>query len=112
MSTRKPYHFSFRIKRKFLDEIIAGSKTVEFRNDVPFWRNRVKKARNLCGVPLNADTTVFPGNAVQAVFFCGGISHRRAIDSITKVKTPDELLDKKAEVKTEFCWAFLLGAVQ
>lgn len=105
------FTFSFRIRKKYFDAIVREEKTVEYRRDIPFWRKRIKKALEICGVETQKDHIVFPEpSGAQAVFFCGRELHKREILVISKTKTPDNFSDQgKRDVNTESCWAFSLG---
>lgn len=66
------YKLSFRIRKIYYDQIVAGTKTVEVRRNTPFWKTRVGRA---LGELLNGDPVV-------CVFICGKEVHRRCLERI------------------------------
>lgn len=106
---------SFRIRKKYFDAIVAGTKNVEFRRDIMFWRIRVNnilgRSRNLWMALKNH--SFIPSMPVQAVFICGKRIHRRMIRMIGRIETPAHLFSDQGrkDVNTQYCWAFFLGDV-
>lgn len=113
---------SFRIRKRYFDDIVAGKKTVEYRGDIPFWRIRVANIISGCllddpnftyliHLVLSKDE-VFEPRKVDAdgVFICGKRIHRRKVTAISRIRTPDNFSEQgKKDVDTEFCFAFYLG---
>jgi hypothetical protein len=105
----------FRIRKRYFDQIVAGTKTVEYRRDIPFWRTRVFNIP-FQKVSLQNDVSglfsnFVPSVEVTAVFLCGKRSHRRQITHIDKIITPDYFSEQgKKDVNTPACFAFHLGA--
>jgi len=105
----------FRIRKRYFDQIVAGTKTVEYRRDIPFWRTRVfnipfqkvSLQNDASGLFTNFVSSV----EVTAVFLCGKRSHRCQITHIDKIITPDYFSEQgKKDVNTTACFAFHLGA--
>ena len=88
---------SFRIRKIYFDQIIAGTKPFELRSYTPFWIKR------LLWDPPDI-----------AVFVCGPKTHQRWIKKI-KVGKPVEFLGRelskqgKQDITTELCIATYLG---
>jgi hypothetical protein len=66
------YKLSFRIRKIYFDQIVAGVKTVEFRAVKPFWNRRV----------LKASLEIRYCRRVIAVFLCGSAIHRREVVTV------------------------------
>lgn len=78
----------FRVRKQFFDRIVAGTKTVEYRSDSPFWSSRAR-------------------DAAVALFICGRRTHRRLITGVERVKTPAQL--SPLDVDSASCLCFSLG---
>lgn len=88
--------FSFRIRKRYFDQIVSAKKQIEYRRDSPFWRARLGRLE---------------GRKAIAVFICGKRVHRRWILSARLVLTPDTFSEQgKQDVDTTHCWAIRLGA--
>lgn len=79
------------IKTKFLNEILSGEKTIEYREDTPYWRARLKKQYS--EIILHQ----YKGPLARIEFL-----------SVRKIKTPKFL----SLIKTPKCFAIKLGKVQ
>jgi hypothetical protein len=102
---------SFRIREVYFDQIVAGTKTVEFRRDIEFWRIRLA---NIFGKEaIQGDFQITPehsGVELQAVFIVKKKIHRRRITGIERMITPDHFSAQgKKDVSTPRCLAFHLG---
>lgn len=88
---------SFRIRKIYFDQIVAGTKLFELRNYTPFWIKRL-----LWNPPS------------IAVFVCGPRKHQRWIRKI-RVGKPIEFLGRelseqgKQDISTELCIATYVG---
>jgi uncharacterized protein YeaO (DUF488 family) len=90
----------FRIRRRYFEQIVMGTKTIEYRRDSPFWQRRIK----------GFDEPSAPPISYIAVFVCGKSVHRRPIVSIERIKTPSTFSEQgKKDVDTLTCLAFQLG---
>lgn len=106
--------FSFRIRKRYFDDIVAGKKTVEYRRDIVFWRIRVV---NVVADPEFIRLMVCTNKEIEpmsidadGVFICGKRIHRRKITAISRIRTPGDFSDQgKKDVDTELCFAFHLG---
>lgn len=88
---------SFRIRKIYFDQIVAGTKPFELRNYTQFWIKRL-----LWNPPPRI-----------AVFVCGSKKHQRWIRKI-KVGKPVEFLGRKLseqgkDISTELCIATYVG---
>jgi len=89
---------SFRIRKIYFDQTVAGTKPFELRSYTPFWIKRL-----LWNPPPRI-----------AVFVCGSKKHQRWIKNI-KVGKPVEFLGRelseqgKQDISTELCIATYLG---
>jgi len=102
--------FSFRIRKRYFDDIVAGKKKVEYRRDIPFWRVRIGKIINHRIMRSIKFIVSLDNVDAQAVFICGKRIHRRKVTAIFRIKTPDDFSDQgKKDVDTEFCFGFHLG---
>jgi hypothetical protein len=97
--SKRIYKFVFRIRRVYFDQIVFGTKTVEYRSASDFWRKRV----------LNSNTGEY--SKILAVFICGKLKHTRKIEHIKKIKTPGFSEQGQKDVNTPECYAFYLGEV-
>ena len=88
---------SFRVRRKYFDQIVKGEKKEELRSKTPFWVKRL----------------LFYGPEI-AVFLCGKQVHRRRILKIY-VDYPEKVLGRplsqqgRADIQTEDCIVTELG---
>lgn len=100
----------FRIRQRYYDQIVAGTKTVEYRRDVPFWQVRIGNIDTKDAIRF-ANAIVFNDpTEVTAVFICGKRSHRRQVTRIERIKTPDYSSEQgKKDVNTPACFGFHLG---
>ncbi len=78
------YKLSFRIRKIYYDQIVAGTKTAEFRAVKPFWIQRVLKAVN----------EIQQGHEVRAVFVCGSRTHCRAVITVRYWRNAQEALGR------------------
>jgi hypothetical protein len=78
---------SFQLRREWYDEIIDGSKRIEYRACTPFWETRLSGAA--------------PGD--EAVFLCGQDVTRGTIRSIDRIERPPDI--PESAVKTDSCFA-------
>ena len=89
---------SFRIRKTYFNQIVAGTKPFELRSYTPFWIKRL-----LWNPPPRI-----------AVFVCGSKTHQRWIKKI-KVGKPVEFLGRdlseqgEQDISTELCIATYLG---
>lgn len=114
---QKGYKFVFRIRERYFNQIIAGTKTVEYRRDVEFWQKRIGTC--LANIPRIFEfqskekpftASFFSFDKVLAVFICGKRKHTREIVGIERIKTPEYFSDQgKKDVNTPTCLAFHLG---
>lgn len=98
-SARETKKVSFRIRRIYYDQIVAGTKREELRKDSKFWRKRL----------IKTDTP-----PKIAVFVCGADVHRREISKI-RIDTPENVLGRelseqgKKDIPTSTCIVVELG---
>ena len=78
----RPRKVSFRIRREYYDEIVAGTKKEELRNDKPFWRKRLVD-------PMPE----------EAVFICGKDMHRRRIIGVLVAQDPVAYLGRPLSIQ-------------
>jgi len=71
------YKLSFRIRKIYFVQIVAGTKTIEVRAQKPFWILRVGRAVQ----------QLLWGNPVICTFVCGKEIHRRYLDRIEYYET-------------------------
>jgi len=101
------YKLSFRIRRCYFDQIVAGTKDVEVRKRSPFWDCRAHAARDY----------IVAGYQVVAVFVCGLEVHRRMVKSVLEYDAPCEVLGRepseqgKQDIGEGPVWGFHLGEV-
>jgi hypothetical protein len=88
----------FRIRKRYFDAIVSGEKQTEYRPNSQFWRSRI-------------DNKMKEGDPEWvAVFICGKRVHRRMIDLIQLIPTPDWFSEQgKQDVNTAECYAIHLG---
>ena len=106
--------FSFRVRKRYIDDLRNKKKNVEYRRDIQFWRTRVANAFD--DVSLKYRVLWLAGeflpqkvNAI-GVFISGKTIVRRRITTISRIRTPGDFSDQgKKDVDTEFCFAFYLG---
>jgi hypothetical protein len=114
------FNLVFRIRKRYFDQIVAGTKTVEYRRDIPFWQVRINNIAHAIGVNnieyaiVNTATTfsipLTKNDNVQAIFICGKRIHRRQASQIERIKTPEYFSEQgKKDVNTPTCLAFHLG---
>ena len=106
-----------RIRKQYLNDIMAGKKTIEFRKDSEFWRIRINhivsdtifsypKAK----IKLSETNFVFPQGAEPiGVFISGKTVYRAKIHQIVRMSTPAFSEQGQKDVDTPYCWAFHLG---
>lgn len=70
------YVISTTIKKKWLDEILSGKKTSEFKGDTAFWHNRI----------LKGITKLEGKEEVNINFLCGRNSYMYKVKAITHHK--------------------------
>ena len=84
---------SLRVRLRYFEEIVAGTKRVEYRAFTDYWIKRL----------LDPDLDV-------AVFVCGRRVHRRAILHVNVIPRPFDFSDQgKQDVSTKTCFAIFLG---
>jgi len=117
-ATTKMLTFAFRIRQRYFDAIVAGTKTVEYRKDTPFWQLRIKHACPMIGCAVFSPPDIFDTkqfgdwNLAKATFICGKQKHKRWIRRIKRISTPEYFSDQgKKDVNTPTCLAFHLGQV-
>lgn len=71
---------SFRIRRIYFDQIVAGTKKIELRKDNEYWDKRLFYNISL---PL------------IAVFVCGKDVHRRIITGCRRMAKPEDILGRE-----------------
>ena len=110
----------FRIRRRYFDQIVAGTKTVEYRRDTPFWQVRINNCFSRLGMKdmeyvianneLTFNVPLYVDDSVQAIFICGKAKHVRQAMGIQRLATPSYFSDQgKKDVNTSTCLAFNLG---
>jgi hypothetical protein len=113
----KLHKFVFRIRQRYFDAIVAGTKTVEYRKDTKFWQVRIFHAVPCLGEVQVYDSRMLfstPGdwNLAIAVFICGKRKHQRWIRKIKRMPTPPYFSEQgKKDVNTPTCLGFQLGEV-
>jgi len=81
----------FRIRKRYFDAIVDGSKTIEYRKASSFWLRRLISA---------------PQPDI-AIFICGKRVHRRKITKIEQVFTPGGFSEQgKKDVSTPLCFCY------
>jgi len=89
-----------RVRKRYYDAIVNGTKNVEYRKDSSFWLRRLAR---LSSTAMNPEPAI-------AVFICGKRVHRRKITRIDHVPTPKGFSEQgRKDVPTMFCWAIHLG---
>lgn len=117
MASKTTYKVIFRVKKAYYEQIVAGTKTTEFRADSPYWHKALislnKFFERVFGWKDWLHTqTIAPWTAevkgVQAVFICAkGQKHVREVKAIGQQATP---ADVREIVGTPRCFTFYLGA--
>lgn len=99
------YVLLFRIRKVYLDLIVAGEKTVEVRRYCQFWNVRARQA----------EFAMSAGEAVVATFLSGKRKHSRWVNAIRSYESPEQVLGREAseqgkmDIGTGFVWGFHLG---
>ena len=70
-------NISTTIKRKWMDKILSGEKTSEFKGDTEFWNKRINKI-------LRAKMNEIGCEEVIITFLCGQISYKYKVLAIHK----------------------------
>jgi hypothetical protein len=111
--TSKIRKFVFRIRKRYYDLIVAGTKKIEYRRDIPFWQTRIANIFSKEAIEGNFQLSCnLSGVEVQAVFICGKRKHVRELTGIERLKTPDYFSEQgKKDVNTPTCLGFHLGEV-
>ena len=105
-----PKNISFRIRRKYFDQIVSGEKTFELRQVSKYWQNKFLKVTD--GGRWGWEDYI----GGQAVFVCGKDVHRREIVGI-QLGLPEDFLDRelsyqgKLDIPTKMCFCIKLGEV-
>ncbi len=104
----------FRLRKQYLDDIIAGKKDVEYRRDSVFWKGRVEYVMETKIDHIDHSFIKIPKESfakpVYAVLVSGPRIHRKEIVFIERIKAPSWFSDQgKKDVDTPLCWAFHLG---
>ena len=79
---------STTIKRVYMDQILSGEKKVEYKENTPYWQDRIK------------------GGASIINFLCGQKFYKYRIVRIRCIKTPKRI---RFLIKTSYCFAIELG---
>ncbi|MFA5365398.1 MAG: hypothetical protein WC325_09495 [Candidatus Bathyarchaeia archaeon] len=105
--------FVFRIRKRYFDMIVAGTKKIEYRRDIPFWQTRLVNVFSKEAVQGNFQLSCsLSGIEAQAVFICGKRKHVRELTGVERLKTPEYFSEQgKKDVDTPTCLAFHLGEV-
>lgn len=113
------FNFSFRLRKKYLADIMAGKKPVEYRKDSRFWQIRIANLFAALDMEwewealLNNElfeAQLLKDDEVIAVCISGKTVHRRVITKIARILTPQVFSDQgKKDVDTKTCFAFYLG---
>jgi hypothetical protein len=107
MNLTGEYWLTFRIRRIYFDQIVAGTKTVEVRARKAFWIVRAQRAM----------ACLFLGIPVGCIFLCGKDVHRRGLVLVEAYDTAEEALGRPPspqglkDIGTGPCYGFHLGAV-
>jgi len=81
----------FRIRKQYFDQIVKGTKKVEYRKFSKSWQKKLE-------------------NAKVAVFICGKKVHRRIVERVEHIQTPLNFSAQgKKDVPTASCFAVYLG---
>ncbi len=106
------YKFVFRIRKRYFDQIVAGTKTVEYRRDVPFWQVRLANVFGEEAVEGNFQVAcALSGVDAEGVFICGKRKHVREVTGVERLLTPTYFSEQgKKDVNTPTCLGFHLGA--
>jgi hypothetical protein len=101
----------FRIRKRYYDQIVVGTKTVEYRRDIAFWQVRIANIFSKEAIQGNFQlTAALSGCEIEAVFICGKRKHVRVCLGIERIPTPDYFSEQgKKDVNTPTCLAFHLG---
>ncbi len=117
VAAKKTFKLVFRVKKAYYEQIVAGTKTTEFRAQTPYWLKIIsyinKFIERTLGLKtwLQTDRTE-PWTAevigIQAIFITclKGQSHTRQVTAIGQISTPPEL---KQLINTPRCFTFYLG---
>jgi len=105
--------FVFRIRKRYYDLIVAGTKKVEYRRDIPFWQTRIANIFSKEAIEGNFQLSCnLSGVEAQAVFICGRRKHVRELTGVERLKTPSYFSKQgKKDVNTPTCLGFHLGEV-
>jgi len=118
VAAKKTFKLVFRVKKAYYEQIVAGTKQIEYRAQTPYWLKVTahlnKFFERTLGLKtwLQTDRTE-PWTAevigIQAVFITclKGQSHTRQVNAIGQIQTPPEL---KQLINTPRCYTFHLGA--
>jgi hypothetical protein len=79
------YRLSFRIRKIYYDQIVAGTKTAEFRKASPFWVVRAGHAME----------ALENGELVTATFVCAKEVHRRKVVRTNSYKNARDALGRE-----------------
>lgn len=99
------YKLSFRIRKIYFDQIVAGTKTQEVRRTSHFWSIRANRAHD----ELEHDRQVL------AVFVCGAAVHRREVLHVEELVNAEAALGRppseqgQADLGGGAVYAFHLG---
>jgi hypothetical protein len=82
------YKFVFRIRKRYFDQIVAGTKTIEYRRDTSFWHTRIINLfykLNFGFYPVANPNVLFTGPIIsdaEAIFICGKQKKSSLLSSI------------------------------
>lgn len=98
---------SFRTRKVYFDQIVAGIKTAEVRRASYFWKPRALRARY----------ELVNGESVIGVFVCGKAVHRRRIMRVEVLRNAELALGRppseqgRADLGEGAVYKFTLGEV-
>ncbi|MDD5263879.1 MAG: hypothetical protein PHU43_03485 [Candidatus Bipolaricaulis sp.] len=118
MAAKKTFKLVFRVKKAYYEQIVAGTKTTEFRAQTPYWQKVLSSLNKFFerafgwkawlqtdrSEPWTAEV-----EGITAIFITclKGQSHTRQVTAIGQISTPTEL---KQLINTPKCYTFYLGA--
>lgn len=107
------YKLVFRIRERYFNQIVDGTKKIEYRRDVPFWQLRLANIFGKDAVQGYFQlSSSLSGVEIEAVFICGKRKHVRECRGVERIDTPSNFSEQgKQDVDTPTCLAFHLGDV-
>ncbi len=117
MANKTVYKIVFRVKKAYYEQIVAGTKSTEYRAEIPYWQKLLSSLNKFFerafGVQnwLEVNRTepwIAEVARVQAIFITcqKGVRHIREVKAIGHMPTPN---DAKAVITTPQCYFFILG---